>query len=229
MSYVVKHNNKIIETTDDSLSPLQYASLIYPNATYISLVVDENKLMDDSFNEGMYIISDVKTTKIVNKKKKTIYGFIYNSYVYEIKVIDIIHLLINYKKIKMYDSLYCIGHYYDEVEKLINNSIIDKNVREENVYIISSNNINSWTTKYPVSFVYDVLDEEVLHAIIPDFDTNNDKRLIVFDDCLTSNIIKNKKFIELLDNHVKQKISIITITKDNDINEISSNFIHIMS
>jgi hypothetical protein len=234
MKYIVKHNNIILEKTDDCIAPVKHLSLLYPNAKYVSLIVDENKLLDDSFDEGLFIISDIKVTKLVRKEKKTIYGFIYNSYEYVIRIIDTMYLEETIDThIFNQIGVYCMGNQYDKIEEIINNSIIDKNVREENIYIISDN-LNAWTFKYPLSFVYDVLDEEVLHAIVPpDFDimnnTSNIKRMLVFDNCLTYKNIKNNKFIELLDNYIKKNISIIVITNDNNINEISLKFTYIIN
>jgi hypothetical protein len=53
--------------------------------------------------------------------------------------------------------------------------------------------------------------------------------MLVFDNCLTYKNIKNNKFIELLDNYIKKNISIIVITNDNNINEISLKFTYIIN
>jgi len=112
---------------------------------------------------------------------------------------------------------FCIGFNNTEainkIENIINTHIINSYIYEENIYIITNNDEKTkfWTRKYPNSFVCSELDNEILYMLMP-YDKHNDKKLIIFDNCITKDILYKKKFMGII--HSSMFVIILSDNED---------------
>jgi hypothetical protein len=167
--------------------------------------------------------------------------------------VDLPHLPLGYiAKFPNVMSIGCVGaSHYEKIESIINTSITSRHVHEENMFIITNNkyqNTDTWSKKYPQSFVHDTLDEEIMYAIAPpkygvandaaqsaislshQRDVYNISKLIIFDNSLTYSFMSKNIFRRFIDSAKKDNIAIIILTNDYDIacSNILSKFDYVM-
>ena len=129
-------------------------------------------------------------------------------------------------------STFSIGHsnrqHREKIETIINSTIIEGTLLEENLVIISSGNatkIDMWNNKYSGAFIYSALDEDIVHFLTPKEKTIQTKKdftkLVLFDNCLNADAIKNELLLNLFDNFKNYNYAVIIMTDDVDV--ISSN------
>ena len=116
-----------------------------------------------------------------------------------------------------------IGHvnktHRDKIEMLIYSNIACGSLKEENLVVVTNNDpkaVDSWTKKFSACFVYDRLDIDILFHLNPNSKFNKDpiSKLVIFDQCLTNDLIHKKQFTNLIDNCRKNNIAMIVMTHD---------------
>lgn len=88
LKYAVITDTFVVDTTDNKFGAIDYAVRTHPDATYISLTTENDLLLDPQYDVGLYIISDVRTTKLIEKIKNPS-GYFFKGEEYNIKILKI--------------------------------------------------------------------------------------------------------------------------------------------
>lgn len=108
--------------------------------------------------------------------------------------------------------------HYEKIDMIINTSIIQEKIKEDNLIIVcdaDDKKTKYWHKKYPSSLICDTCDEDILYTLASDVKTpikDGYNKMIIFDDCLTSNFVQTKSFFNFINNH--NDVAIIVMTRD---------------
>ena len=142
--------------------------------------------------------------------------------------------------ISKFPHIYSIGCnsaiQYEKIESVVNTAITSKYVNEDNIYIITnSKRARNWSHHYPLSFVYEELDVEVLSGIMPRIQnqyvsTRPIKKLIIFDNSLTYNFSQKTFFLRFINSCKEYNIAVIVLSSNHELttSNIVTKFDYIM-
>lgn len=89
MNYIVVNEGRIVLRMHNIYDIIDYVKGKYDQAHYVPLALIEDIENDDSYEEGQYIITNGENTHLLEKKKITIHGYLYDTHRYETKIINL--------------------------------------------------------------------------------------------------------------------------------------------
>jgi hypothetical protein len=90
MKYAVITENLVVDTTNSEHGASEYAARTNKDATLLSIVTEQDILEDTQYLPGKYIVTDIRTASLYEKKEIVHPGYFYGSTTtYEIKLIRV--------------------------------------------------------------------------------------------------------------------------------------------
>lgn len=128
-------------------------------------------------------------------------------------------------------AIFSIGNndkrHYMKIEQIIDNRIKNHTLTEDNLYVITSSigrTTEEWCKRYSNCFCYKGMDEDTIYFMTPSVNTSiKTSKMVIFDQSITSDILKNKHFIKMYKALKMHNIPYIVMSRDVDV--IGSGFI----
>jgi hypothetical protein len=182
---------------------------LFPSSKIISTKIEKNEVI---------MIPPPPAPQQINTENNKPANIPYKSYNLEVVDIDVI------SKFPFIFSIGCNSAIqYEKIESVVNTAITSQYVNEDNIYIITnSKRAKNWSHHYPLSFVYEELDVEVLSGIMPRvqnqyISTKPIKKLIIFDNSLTYNFAQKTFFMRLINSCKEYNIALIVLSSNHEL------------